>query len=221
MPTYDLSHRIRDSMPVYPGDPAVECHPLASIATDGYRTTELTLSTHAGTHVDAPAHLLGAGRSIDEYDLETFRFTAVVRNCTGLEPRTPIDATLVRAASETWALDEVDLVLLRTGWDSHWGTETYHDHPYVTADAATMLADGSVHLGLDTPNVDPTPTERGGNDEPDDYPAHHALFERDRLILENLRGLERLPTDDPFEVHAYPLSIDGPDGAPVRAVGIV
>ncbi|ELZ14219.1 cyclase family protein [Halovivax asiaticus JCM 14624] len=221
MATYDLSHRIRDSMPVYPGDPAVECHPLATVDGDGYRTAELTLSTHAGTHVDAPAHLLENGRSIDEYDLETFRFTAVVLDCTGLDSRTAIDTTHVQTASETWTRDAVDLVLLRTGWDNHWGSETYHDHPYVTADAATILADADVHLGLDTSNVDPTPTQRGGNYEPDGYPAHHALFEQDRMILENLRGLDRLPTDDTFEVCAYPLSIDAPDGAPVRAVAIV
>ncbi|AGB16175.1 putative metal-dependent hydrolase [Halovivax ruber XH-70] len=221
MPTYDLSHRIHDSMPVYPGDPAVECHPLATVAADGYRTTELTLSTHAGTHVDAPAHLLEDGRSIDDYDLETFRFTAAVIDCTGIDPRTPIETTQVQKASETWTLDAIDLALLRTGWDSHWGTETYHDHPYLTDEAARILADEGVHLGLDTPNIDPTPPQRGGNDEPDGYPAHHVLFEQDRVILENLRGLDRLPTDDTFEVYAYPLSVDAPDGAPVRAVAIV
>lgn len=219
MPTYDLSHPLETGMPGYPGTEPVEIEPTATVVDEGYRTTRLWIDSHTGTHVDAPAHMLPDGRALGSYPPETFRFAARLVDARPLEARQPIDEDVLRAASG--ALRDVDLVVVRTGWDAHWETDRYVDHPYLTAGAAEFLVDRNCHLGVDALNVDPTPSPAAEADEPDGFPVHRVLFADERLILENLRGLERLPVDESFEIHAYPLAIADVDASPVRAVAVV
>ncbi|WIV66855.1 cyclase family protein [Natrialbaceae archaeon AArc-T1-2] len=217
MATYDLSHPLADGTPVYPGDPPVEVEPAATVGDDGYRVTSLSLGTHAGTHVDAPAHLLADGPGLESYPLETFRFGARRIDLRPLAAREPIDAGRLRDVTPS-TVTAADLLVVQTGWDETWGTDRYLEHPYLTADAAEVLLEWDVHVGIDTPNVDPTPTANAEADEPDGFPVHRALFADDRLLLENLRGLAAVP--DTFELHAYPLALAAGDAAPVRAVAV-
>lgn len=221
MKTYDLSHSIQTGMPVFPGDPPVECDGLATVSEDGYRTTQLHLSTHTGTHVDAPAHMLAAGETIDDFPAGTFRFLSTVVDCSGLDPRTAIDADRLCEGVADTSPDGNDLIVVRTGWDRHWGTKRYADHPFLTVGAAEMFVEWGCHVGVDVPNVDPTPTTDGRTGESTGYPAHDELFAANRLIVENLRGLDRLPVQEPIELHAYPLPVTAGDAAPVRAVALV
>lgn len=68
----DLSVGIKPGMPVYPGDPTVAFEPATTLDTHGYRVTRLSLGTHTGTHVDAPAHLVDRGLTLDELPLARF-----------------------------------------------------------------------------------------------------------------------------------------------------
>ena len=219
MTSYDLSHPIESGMCVYPDTPPVRVAPTATVEADGYRTTAIELDSHAGTHVDAPAHMLADGTTIDELPVERFRFTARLADCRPLEPRAEIEAETISTAIDDGLDEAVDLLVVRTGWDDHWGTDRYFDHPYLTREAADWLADRGLHLGIDALNVDPTPTDAAVPDEPTGYPVHHALFSSDRLLIENLRGLDGLPPR--FELHAYPLAVRDGDAAPVRAVAVV
>ncbi|WP_123533861.1 cyclase family protein [Halosimplex salinum] len=214
MPPLDLSHALATEMPVYPGTEPVAVEPRATRESDGYRTTRLDLDSHAGTHVDAPAHLVD-GPSLDEFPPERFRFSATCADLRPLDPRESVGLDTLR---EGLAVDpaEVDLIAVVTGWDRHWGEERYFDHPYLTSKAARWLADRDCDLGVDTVNPDPTPTGRAAADEPEGFPVHEALLGADRLIVENLRGLDRLP--DRFVLHAYPHRFEGADASPVRAV---
>ncbi|ATW90032.1 kynurenine formamidase [Halohasta litchfieldiae] len=220
MPSYDLSHPIESDMCVYPDTPPVRVEPTATVESDGYRTTSIVMDSHAGTHVDAPAHMLEDGTTIDQLPVETFQFETRLVDCRPLDPRAAIDGATITAALGDGGIEEaVDLLVIQTGWDDHWGTDQYFDHPYLTAEAAEWLAKRGLHLGIDALNVDPTPTDNATPDEPVGYPVHHALFSSDRLLVENLRGLGRLPSR--FELHAYPVPIRDGDAAPVRAVAVV
>jgi len=214
MSVFDLSQSLATDMPVYPGTEPVRVGSDATRDSDGYRTTRLDLDSHAGTHVDAPAHLTG-GPSLEELPVDRFRFDAAAADLRPLDARDRIDRDALRDALSVDP-DEVDLVAVLTGWDRHWGDERYFEHPYLTAEAAEWLAGRSCDLGVDTINPDPTPTERASEGEPDGFPVHERLFDGDRLIVENLRGLDRLP--ERFDLHAYPLRFDGADASPVRAV---
>lgn len=214
MQTYDLSHPLASGMPVYPGTEPVSVEPRATLASDGFRTTRLDLDSHAGTHVDAPAHLTD-GPGLDDFPPERFRFAATAADLRPLDPREAIGVEALREAVPVGS-GETDLVVALTGWDRHWGSDRYFDHPYLTAEAAAWLADRGYDLGIDAINPDPTPTENAAASEPDGFPVHETLFGEERLIVENLRGLDRLP--ERFDLHTYPHRFEGADASPVRAV---
>ncbi|WP_457742703.1 cyclase family protein [Thermococcus sp.] len=82
----DLSLPLGEGTPVYPGDPGVKVRPWALIERDGYYMNALKLGEHSGTHVDAPAHFIPGGKTIDEMSLEKFigeAFVIDVRNGDG------------------------------------------------------------------------------------------------------------------------------------------
>lgn len=208
---YDLTHPFADGMQTFPGDPAVRVSPATEFEADGYRVSKIECSSHTGTHVDAPAHTEPDGKTLDAFPIDRFRMDSIRVDCRDLAAREPIPPERV---PET----EADCVVFHTGWDAHWGTERYLDHPYLAPETATRCAARGYDLALDTLNPDPTPSPNSRADEPDGFEAHHAVLGTDCLVLENLTGLDRLPED--FELLALPLALTG-DGAPVRAVGIV
>lgn len=208
-------------MTTYPDDPDVGLSTEATVEEEGYRVTAISMGSHAGTHVDAPAHTEPRGRTIDEYPASAFRFDAVRLDVSGKAPREPIDRADIREAAasvDPEATFAADLLALRTGWDEYWGTEWYHDHPFLTPGAAAWLADNDYHVGVDAPSVDPTPSPNARPDEPDGVPAHHALLGSGRLIVENLVDLAAPP--EQFTLHAYPLSLADAEAAPARAVAM-
>ena len=207
---FDLTHPVETGTPVYPGDPPVAVTPHATHAADGYRVSAVSLGSHAGTHVDAPAHTEPDGRTLDTYPVSAFAFDAVRVDCRDLDAREAVPADRVPDA-------DADCAVFRTGWDRHWGTDRYHDHPSLAPAAARACADRGYAVALDTPSPDPTPTGNAREGEPDGLPAHHALLGSDLLIVENLTGLDAAP--ERFELLALPLALQG-DGAPVRAVGV-
>ncbi|WP_435157305.1 cyclase family protein [Haladaptatus sp. DFWS20] len=201
----------------YPGDPPIERTPHATHKVDGYQVTELGLGTHSGTHVDAPCHTEPDGRTLDSFPIETFVFDALLVDCSGKTAREPIERVDLPNPTDD------DLLVFYTGWDAHWGTKIYFDHPYLTAETASWCAKHDYHVAIDALNVDPTPTEKASDDvsryaedEPEGVPAHHALLGTDHLIVENLTNLDGLP--EQFTLTAFPLSVSNADGAPVRAV---
>lgn len=233
----DLSRRIETGMPTYPGDPGVTLTPDATHETDGYATSELRTGTHAGTHVDAPRHTLADGEAIDKRDAGRFVFAARLVDLRPLEPREPITPEALSSAldgdrkydSNDTGGDCPRLLILRTGWEGHWGTDRYHDHPYLTEAAAEWCRDRGFGVGLDTFGPDPTPPAGGqggavpdgdaaadSDDEPAGTPAHDAFLSSDLPIVENLCGLDSLP--ERFRLYAFPLRLRDGDGSPVRAV---
>lgn len=222
MPSRDLSHPLDSDTTVYPGDPAVELTPAATHDADGYRVTDLQLGSHSGTHIDAPSHTKPDGRDLDEFDIEEFTFDARLVDCSGMGAREAIgpDDLLGSEALPADLDSETDLLVVRTGWDDHWGTDRYYDHPYLSRDAAAWCAEQRLHVGLDTLSPDSSPSKMDAQSpaEPDGVPAHHELLGNDRFVIENLTGLVELP--ERFELRAYPLSLAAADGSPVRAVAV-
>ena len=197
---WDLTHPFETGMPTYPGDPVVETWPSATLREDGYRVTAFGLSTHSGTHVDAPAHTEPDGRTLCDFPVERFRMDAHLVDCDGVGPDDPVD---VEHVPET----DADALVFHTGWHEHWGDDRYFDYPYLTPAAAERCADLGCDVAIDTPSVDPM----NG-----DMLAHHELLRNDCLVVENVTDLADLP--ERFVLRAYPLALRDADGAPVRAI---
>lgn len=206
----DLSVPIATGMPVYPGDPAVELAPTATVATHGCNVLGLRLGSHTGTHVDAPYHIDDSLPKLDELPLDRFVGPAVVVDARDAGPRAPLGPERFADVARPGAI-----VLVATGWSAHWGTEAYLAHPYLAPEAARLLAEAGVGtVGIDALSVDPTPAE--------DFPAHLALCGAGVLIAENLANLAALldaqAAGEAIEVSLLPLRLTRGDGSPVRAV---
>ena len=207
----DLSHPLETGIQTFPGDPEVAIEPAATAEDDGYRVSEIRCGTHSGTHVDAPSHI-GLEASLDSFDLERFVFDARVVDCTDYGSREPI-------GTEALPDDDAgDMIVFRTGWDDHWGSARYLDHPYLGAGVVDRCVEAGWSVGLDTLNPDPTPGENAASEEPDGFPAHSELLSRGLVILENLTNLAGLGR---CRLFAVPLSIARGDGSPVRAFAAV
>lgn len=209
----DLSHPLDDDTPVYPGDPVARFTSAATVAADGYNVLHVRMGSQTGTHVDAPYHFLDDGPRIDEVPLEYFLGPAVVADVRGKPPHGRIEWADLQPCAHLLAPGRI--LLLRTGWDEHWGTDAYFDHPYLTGDAAArVVAAGVRTVGLDALSLDETVV---GGTPADGFAAHLEVLGAGGVIVENLRNLGAVPQVDPV-VSVLPLRLAGADGAPVRAV---
>ncbi|MFA1611508.1 cyclase family protein [Halobellus rubicundus] len=198
----DLTRPVESGMPTYPGDPEVRIEPHATHTDDGYRVSRIALGSHAGTHVDAPAHTEPDGATLGSFSLADLRFRARVVDCRGAGANEAIGA----AALDPLPLDDVGAVVFRTGWSDAWGTGRMTDHPYLAPETARRCAEAGVAVAVDALSPDPT----GG----DGFDAHRALLGAGLPIVENVRDLGTLP-DRAFELCVVPLAVDV-DGAPAR-----
>ncbi|MBV9922882.1 MAG: cyclase family protein [Pseudonocardia sp.] len=202
----DLSVPLGPGTQVYPGDPAPELIPRATLDRDGYNLLALHLGSQTGTHVDAPYHVRAHGLAVDALDPALCTGPATVVDVRGTPPKAPITADRVPDAPLR------SIALVHTGWAAHYGTPAYFDHPFLHPDAVRrMLERGVRTFCIDAPSIDPTP-DHG-------LAAHHLVADAGGVIGENFRNLELVDWPDPF-VSCLPIKLEGADGAPVRAVAM-
>jgi kynurenine formamidase len=207
----DLSHDIEDGMPVYPGDPSVRLHAALTLSSDGVDVAEIRMGSHAGTHVDAPSHTVAGGRTMRDVHLDELIGEALVVHVPGLQDREVYDWERLEESGGPLPPSLPPIVIIDTGWARWFRDERRLRHPALASGAARELVRRGMRvLAVDTLSPDPT----GG----DAFPVHVEVLGTDRLIVENLRGLEGLPGR--VVVGFFPLKL-GVDGAPVRAVAFL
>ncbi len=210
----DLSHEIEHGMVTYRGLPAPTVSDwltrAASTARYGPGTTfqigKIELLANTGTYIDAPFHRYEDGRDVAGYALEAVADLPgiVVRSANA--PARPIDASVFKGQDV-----KGKAVLVHTGWDAHWRTDTYSSgqHPFVTKAAAEYLAQAGVALvGIDSLNID--------DDKDGSRPAHTILLGAGVAIVEHMTNLASLP-DSGFRFFAVPPRVRGMGSFPVRA----
>ncbi|MGI8911340.1 MAG: arylformamidase [Rubrobacteraceae bacterium] len=198
----DISQPLREGIPVWPGDTEF-AFDLAwkKEQTGSVNVGRLTMSTHTGTHVDAPFHFRDDGARVAALDLEAFLGPARVIEIHGEE-------SIGAEELERYVLEGVERLLVKTGsWPDR---ETFPASiTHLRPDAAPFLAEKGVRLvGVDAPSVDPLDSK--------DLPAHEALRANGIHILEGL-VLDRIEPGD-YELIALPLALEEADASPVRAV---
>ena len=188
MKLYDISQEVF-SCAVYPGDPTPEKQQLCSTdAGDLYNLTAFSMCAHNGTHVDAPFHFIGDGKTVDQMDLSAF-----VGACYVVQHRgdvTPKDAMkMLREANGA------ERLLIA-------GPVT------VTAEAAEVFAQAGLKLlGNEGQTVGP---------EKAPMQVHKILLRQNIALLEGII-LKDVPQGRYF-LNAAPLNLSGCDGAPCRAI---
>lgn len=204
MRLFDVSLALHEGMVRWPGDPAYIRQEVATLTDDGYAVARLTLGSHTGTHIDAPAHMVPDGLTIDRIPLEVLVGPAVVWN---VSDRRAISAQDL--VGLTWP-SGLRRLLLKTD-NSRRGLlrRTTFAPAYVALapDAAAWLVAQDVCLvGIDALSVDP----------PEDEAAHQALLAQGVVIVEGL-DLADVPPGV-YTLCCLPLPIIGGDGAPARVI---
>jgi arylformamidase len=161
----------------------------------------MTMSTHTGSHCDAPSHYDPHGEAIDAVSLEAYIGPCRVIDCTGvkrIEPRhiiPALDNTPPRVLLRTYERAPQDR------WDSGFAS--------IAPETISLLAKhGVVLVGIDTPSLDPQESKT--------MDAHHAVRAARIAILEGI-VLDAVAPGD-YELIALPLKLAGLDASPVRAV---
>jgi arylformamidase len=173
----------------YPGDPPVELTRLSEAdGVDRFALSRLTLGTHAGTHVDPPAHFFPGAATVDRLPLDLLIGPALLVDVARGRPVTTDDLTVVPPRTRR--------LLLRTG-----------DQPLTEGAARWLVSRGVRLVGVDALSVDP-PDAPG--------PVHRILLEAGMIIVEHLllAGVE----PGRYRLICLPLRLMGGDGAPCRAV---
>lgn len=203
MKIYDITRSLTGRLAVWPDDRPYAAHWSSRIA-DGspVNVGAFEMSTHAGTHVDAPLHFKEDGDSVDHLQLEAFfglSYVVEVRDARAVDVR----------HVEGLDFTGVPRVLFKTR--SSAVADDVFDRDFVWIEPATirfLATHGIVLIGTDAPSVD--------SFESRDLPAHHELARMGMVNLENLF----LRDVDPglFHLTALPLKLTGTDAAPVRAI---
>ncbi len=187
MKIYDISQEVF-SCAVYPGDPKPEKQILCATGKgDLYNLTAFSMCAHNGTHVDAPFHFLGDGKTVDEMTLDIFAGDCVVVRHQGDVTGEDARQILEKAAGIPRILIAGEAV--------------------VTAEAARVFAGAKLCLiGNESQTVGP---------ESAPMEVHKILLSREIALLEGV-VLKDIPEGTYF-LNAAPLNLGGADGAPCRA----
>ncbi|WP_210365813.1 arylformamidase [Bacillus sp. REN3] len=198
----DVSQVLEDKIPVWPGDTPFRYKISWGMEESGsVNVGQVTMSTHTGTHIDAPFHFDHEGKKVIDLDINLYIGPARVVQLPELE-------SIGARHLESFDLRGVKRLLLKTGaWKDRAAFPA--SIPYIEPGLAAFLAERGVRLlGLDLPSVDPIDSK--------ELSAHHELNRNGIHILEGL-VLDRIDGGE-YELSALPLPFREADGSPVRAV---
>lgn len=203
----DMTHTITQEIPIYPGTPAPSLTPACTLTRDGFRETLLTFSSHTGTHMDAPAHLLRDGRTLDQMPMSQFSGRATVLDVSQEGP--VITEAFLRSNYD--AIHSADYILFYTGWEERWGREDFLEDTFPVPDgeaARYLVSRGLKGVGTDAISIDRMSDSH--------LPIHRILLKDSVLSIENL-CLKKVRGRKDFLFFALPMKFEDTDGAPIRA----
>lgn len=203
MTIIDISWPISTATTGYKDAGMVRIQETKTFNKDGARESLIQLSAHTGTHIDAPAHFLRDGATIDELSLHT-----VIGTCQVLDMTVASDCISADHLRDT-QIKSGDIILFKTANSLQNPTEKFSPHfIYVHISAAEYLAEKKVKaVGIDYLGIE--------RSQPG-HPTHITLMKAGITIIEGLRLGHVSPGR--YEFVALPLLVIGTEAAPARAV---
>lgn len=195
-----------------------------------YASGTFSASEHGGTHLDAPVHFASSGMSVDELAVESLVGPAIILDireaCQRNHDYELQVQDILNWETQHGLIEPHDLVLVWTGWGSHWpkqtqylGSSTPNDpmtlhFPGFSAEAMTFLVyDRNIRgVGIDTASIDPGQSR--------DFQAHQILSKANRYALENVAHLDKVPARG-ATVYALPIKIKDGTGGPARIIALI
>ncbi len=213
MEPIDLTLEISNKLPSFPGSPRPQFISWADKKSDGYNLELIFLSSHSGTHIDAPFHFVETGFTIDKIPLKRLVSNTVLCKLKKGPNDTITKKDITEFEAKHGKIKKGATVIFETGWYSNLTKKDYFTkNPGLSESAAKYLAQRKIGLvGIDSPSID------AGKDAK--FSAHHILLKKGILILENLCNLEKIK-ENHFKLVVLPLKLKGATGSPVRAIAL-
>ena len=214
MKIIDLTLTVSDKIPTFPGSPQPNFIPWENIKEDGYNLELLFLSSHTGTHMDAPYHFLEKGAKIHEISLKKLVSEAALIQSRKGSGQSITKTDIQKFEKKSGKIDGFSSVIFQTGWQRNLQKKYYFTkNPGLSVSAAKYLASKKISLvGIDSPSIDL------GKDAK--FSVHQIFAKKGILIVENLANLDKIKSSK-FHLVVLPLKLKNATGSPVRAIAFV
>ena len=213
MKVIDLTLTISEEIPTFPGSPQPNFINWETLEKDGYNLELLFLSSHTGTHIDAPYHFLKKGQKIHQIVTRRLVTEAILIKIRKGANQSITKDDIQKFEKKYGKIDDGSTVIFYTGWQKNLKKESYFlRNPGLAVSAAKYLASKKINLvGIDSPSID-----LGINSK---FSVHHILAKNGILIVENLSNLEKIHSEK-FHLIVAPLKLKNATGSPVRAMAL-
>ena len=213
MKIIDLTLTISEKTPTFPGSPQPNFINWETIEKDGYNLELLFLSSHTGTHIDAPYHFVKKGQKIHEIMTRRLVTEAVLIKIRKGANQGITKSDIQKFEKKNGKIDDGSTVIFHTGWQKNLKKKSYFlKNPGLTVSGGNYLASKKINLvGIDSPSID-----LGINNK---FSVHHVLAKNGILIVENLSNLEKIHSEK-FHLIVAPLKLKNATGSPVRAMAL-
>ena len=213
MKIIDLTLTISENIPTFPGSPQPNFIDWENIEKGGYNLELLFLSTHTGTHIDAPYHFLKKGQKIHQIMTKRLVTEAVLIKIRKGSNQSITKTDIEKFEKKYGIIDDGSTVIFHTGWQKNLGKKSYFvKNPGLSVSAANYLSAKKINLvGIDSPSID---LGKDGK-----FSVHHVLAENGILIVENLVNLHKIHSEK-FHLIVAPLKLKNATGSPVRAMAL-
>ena len=214
MKILDLTLSISDKIPTFPGSPQPNFIPWENVKEDGYNLEVLFLSSHTGTHMDAPYHFLENGAKIHEISLKKLVSEAALIQCRKSSDQYVTKTDIQKFEKKHGKIENFSSVIFYTGWQKNLQKKHYFTkNPGLSVSAAKYLALKKISLiGIDSPSIDL------GKDSK--FSVHQIFAKKGMLIVENLANLDKIKSSK-FHLVVLPLKLKNATGSPVRAIAFI
>ncbi len=203
MKIIDISWPINQNTTEYKDRKTVKISTSKEFENDGSRESILTLNIHTGTHIDAPAHFLKDGKTIDQIDLNK-----LVGNCRVLD-LSNVEEKITKEDLEKYNIQKDEIILLETKNSNLSPNEKFdYNFVYLEKSGAQHLATKEIKcVGIDYLGIE--------RNQPN-HETHKILLEKDIPIIEGLR-LNAVSAGN-FYFYCLPLFIKNTEAALARAI---
>ncbi len=218
----DLTHTLSPEILTWDGSCGFEMATTLDYADcthpDLFRKHSLKMECGIGTHIDAPAHVVLDGRTVDKLIMEELVTGCIVIDVSSEahENYMIMPEVVEKFEKKYGEIKSNSFVIFYTGWDKHWNdTEKYnnnHKFPSVDISTAKLLMERNIAgLGIDTLSAD---TGING------FPVHREILGADKYLVENVANARELPSSG-SRILVLPMKIKDGTEAPVRLVAFI
>ena len=213
MKPLDLTLTISTSIPTFPDSPKPQFILWSTLKEDEYNLELLFLSSHTGTHLDAPYHFVKNGIKIHQIPLDRLLGNGILIKIKKEKNQSITKNDLILFERKNGNIPKHSSIFFYTEWQKNLNSDYYFiNNPGLSESAATYLVSKRINLvGIDSPSIDLGQAKN--------FRVHKILAKNNILIVENLSNLNKISSKQ-FDFVILPLKLKDATGSPVRAIAI-